>query len=197
MKKTVCLLLALFTLNVNAQSFKNKQVDLNVGLGFGTTFLASGAYRILPPISASLDVGVTDDISVGAYLGFASASWKYGGRGYCNMHNNGYWYDYTDTYHWNYYLFGIRGAFHFARFIDNNNLDLYAGLMLGERYARFSWSTDDPCPKNAYTFGQTGSGLFLSGFVGCRYRFTDKVGAFAELGYGLTFLNVGVNFKLQ
>lgn len=197
MKKIACLLLASFALSVNAQSFKKNQVDLNLGLGFGTTFLASGSYRSLPPISAALDIGVTDDISVGGYLGFTTASWKESGRGYCNMHNNGYWYNYTDTYRWNYYLFGVRGAFHFARFIDNDKVDLYAGLLLGARYAHYSWSTDDPCPKSAYTSGQTGSGLLLAGFVGCRYRFTDKIGVFAELGYGISFATVGVNFKLQ
>ena len=33
-------------------------------------------------------------------------------------------------------------------------------------------------------------------FLGARYFFTEKIGGFAELGYGFYNLNLGVTFKL-
>ena len=35
-----------------------------------------------------------------------------------------------------------------------------------------------------------------SWFVGARYYFTDKLAGMAELGYGITYLNLGVSLKL-
>jgi hypothetical protein len=181
-----------------AQSFQQSQMDLNVGLGLGTTF-AYGNYRNMPPISASLDYGVTKNISVGAYLAFAAATWRNYYWEYCNSGNGvGNKYYVSDTYRWNYYILGVRGAFHFAEFIDNDKIDLYAGLMLGDNIAHSSWTTDSPCPDHGYYWtGSSQGGFIFSGFAGCRYRFTEKVGAFAELGYGISYLNLGVNFKLQ
>ena len=39
------------------------------------------------------------------------------------------------------------------------------------------------------------SGINWSLFLGARYFFTENVGAFAELGYGISNLNLGVTFK--
>ena len=40
------------------------------------------------------------------------------------------------------------------------------------------------------------SGLAYSGFVGGRYYFSEKLAAFAEIGYGISVLTFGVSFKL-
>ena len=40
------------------------------------------------------------------------------------------------------------------------------------------------------------SGIHWSLFLGGRYFFTEKIGGFAELGYGFYNLNLGVTFKL-
>jgi hypothetical protein len=47
---------------------------------------------------------------------------------------------------------------------------------------------------NTYTY--SGSGVGFSGFLGARYYFSDKVGGYAELGYGLTTLQIGLAVKL-
>ena len=41
------------------------------------------------------------------------------------------------------------------------------------------------------------SGINWTLFLGGRYFFTEKIGAFAELGYGFYNLNLGVTFKLS
>jgi hypothetical protein len=48
-------------------------------------------------------------------------------------------------------------------------------------------------------FGATptaGGGFTYNVFVGGRYYFTDNIGAFAELGYGISILNLGLCVKL-
>jgi hypothetical protein len=197
MKKIILALLLLPLLSA-AQSFKTGQLALNLGVGFGTTFIGSGTYNRIPPISASLDYGLTDQISLGGYFGFSGASWRWTGSDYCNNGNGvgGGFYAYEDIYRYRYYIFGVRGAYHFAEFIDNDKVDLYLGLMLGFNAATSKFTTTSPCPRPAYVFN-SGGGFIFSAFAGCRYRFTEQFGAFAELGYGIAVLNIGLNVKLR
>lgn len=196
MKFRIVLLLLLPMLG-SAQSFQKGQVDVNLGVGIGNTF-AHGAYSNFPPISASIDYGVSKNISVGGYLAFAASTWKYYYWDYCNNGSGvGNKYYVEDTYRWSYYIIGVRGAFHFAEFIDNDKIDLYAGALLGDNIARSTWTTNSPCPDHVYYSTGSQGGVIFAGFAGCRYRFTEKVGAFAELGYGISYLNLGVNFKLK
>ena len=67
-------------------------------------------------------------------------------------------------------------------------LDTYAGLMLS--YDIVSSNYD------AFANYIKGSRVDWSIFLGGRYFFTEKIGAFAELGYGFYNLNLGVTFKL-
>ena len=199
MKKTILLsviALVLFApVCMNAQSFSKGQVDLNLGLGLGATFIDGNYHTSFPPVSISAEVGVTNDISVGGYFGIAGASYSY--NGWDNHWNNGNQYYYTDTYRWTYYILGVRGAYHFGRFIQIDKLDAYAGLMLAGDFVHESYTTNSPYPDHAYYRSNSSSGLIASIFVGARYRFTEKVGAFAEIGYGISILTVGVNFKLK
>ncbi len=43
--------------------------------------------------------------------------------------------------------------------------------------------------------GISSSGLIVPVYVGARYYVTDKLGIMAELGYGVSVLNVGVSYK--
>lgn len=197
MKKWLLYLLLLPSF-VSAQSFRKSQLDLNLGIGFGTTFIGSGTYQRFPPLSASLDYGITDQLSLGGYLGYAGASWRWVGTDYCNSGSGvgGGWYAYEDTYRWRYYIFGVRAAFHFAEFVKNDQVDLYLGAMLGANVASSSFSTTSPCPRPTYVVN-SGGGFIFSAYAGCRYRFTDKIGAFAEIGYGIAIINLGLNVRLD
>ncbi|HXB42368.1 MAG TPA: hypothetical protein VNZ49_17650 [Bacteroidia bacterium] len=194
------LIFVVFVGKMNAQSFQKQQVDLNIGFGLGNTFVGSGTASMFPPISASLEYGITDAISIGGYLGYAGATWRYIGRDWCpagNGNGNAYgnYYDYTDTYSWSFYIIGLRGAYHFEKFVKNDKVDLYAGLMLGDDIAKYKYSTTDPCTNHVAYSSPSYGGFIWSGFAGCRYRFTDKVGIFGELGYGVAYLNLGLNLK--
>ena len=156
----------------NAQEvFHKGTTAINAGVGLGSYY--SGL--AIPPLSVSLDYGVTGNmingnngsISVGGFLGYTATKKFYGDAGASIA------------------VLGARGAFHY-QFAPK--LDTYAGLMLS--YDIVSSNYD------AFANYIKGSRVDWSIFLGGRYFFTEKVGAFAELGYGFYNLNLGVTFKL-
>lgn len=180
MKKTFIMLLTMvFTLTYTesqAQAFNEGSTALNAGIGIGT---ALGGYgKANPAFSISLDRGMWEIggpgiISLGGYAG--TTGYKYSGEGYSAK--------------WNYLVIGVRGAYHYNGF-DAPELDLYGGLMLA--YNAVSYKSD----LGEDYFGKSyGSGIGFSGFLGARWFFSEKFGAFAELGYGVSVLNVGVSLK--
>jgi len=152
---------------------------LNLGVGFGST-LYSGSYYYtqIPPVSASYEVGVADNIfekgvlGVGGYAGFSS-----------------YKYDYSDS-GWKTYDFilGARANLHYP-LVDK--LDTYAGLMLG--YGIISNSYYGTYNEDNYSGSY--SGLQWALFIGGRYYFKENLAAMAELGYGVAVLNIGIAMK--
>ncbi|HXC03188.1 MAG TPA: outer membrane beta-barrel protein [Bacteroidia bacterium] len=179
---------------LRAQSFQKGQVDLNLGIGLGNTIIGPGNSSTTPPLSLSLGFGITRDISIGGYLGYTSTSYLYPGWEDCgNGQGNGQYF--VDTYKWSYLIIGLQADFHFGRFIPNEKVDLYAGLLLGNDFATSRYSTTSYCPDHIGYAEQTYGGVLLSVHAGVRYHFTPRFGLFAELGYGISYLNMGVTFK--
>lgn len=184
MKRILPVLLALvFAISANAQNMFNKgDKVLNLGLGFGST-LYTGSYYTnkIPPVSASFEIGVKDELfdensslGVGGYLGYTGAKWE----------NQGWGWKYSS------FIIGGRGALHY-QFIDN--FDTYTGLMLGFNVVSSS-SYGSGGMWDQYS--TAGSGLTYSWFVGGRYYFNETFAGMLELGYGVAYLNVGVAIKL-
>lgn len=199
MKKIILGTLVCLTINTLAQSYKQGQVDMNLGVGIGNTFVNRGvyigpgySYNSLPTFNASAEYGITNAIGIGGYLGYTSFKYTYA---YRDFNNNG-WYDYTDQYKWSFFIIGIRGAYHFDEFIKIDKLDVYGGLMLGYNIASLNYTSTDPYHGTA-VYGSAYGGFAWSLFGGARYRFTDNVGVFGELGYGISVLNIGLNLKFN
>lgn len=178
MKKTIFTLAAiLIAVAVQAQQFQNGTTTANAGIGFGTALGGLGKSR--PAISVSVDHGIWDVggpgvISLGGYIG-----------------NTGYRYtDLGFTAKWNYTIIGVRGAYHYNGFTNTPELDLYGGVMLGYNIAKYSSDSTNDSFANSY-----GSGVGLTGFIGGRWFFTEQVGAYLELGYGVSSLNAGITYK--
>jgi hypothetical protein len=172
MKKIIIFcFLACFAVAANAQDIFQKGTSvLNLGIGLGSHI----------PVEASYEYGIVDglidgengSIGLGGYVG---------------------WYSYSDSYaggKWSYsdLVLGVRGAFHY-QFVDQ--LDTYAGLMLGYDIASAKWKGDGPAFGTA-----AASAAALSAFVGARYYFSPSIAAYGELGYGIAYLSVGVALKL-
>lgn len=169
----ILLLAGCFSGNGFSQSFSKKDILLNVGLGINSPY--DGGI----PLGASLEVGVSDVISAGG--AFDWCSYKYG-------YSNNTYYRYRVSY------FGIRGSYHFNQLlkINNDKVDLYAGLTLG--YRSFAWRDPFPGTGLKKVYGSEG---YLGAHVGVKYYFKEKVGGFLEFGdFGSTNARIGVGFKL-
>lgn len=150
----------------------------NAGLGIGTSVFSSTYNRlVIPPLSASLEVGVTDhvlekgSVGVGPYIGFLSYKWQF----------SDYRARYTNT------IIGVRGNFHYP-FIEK--LDTYSGLLLGWDIVNVK-ETGDPYDN----YEDSASHIAWAWFIGARYYFRENMAAMAELGYGPSYLNLGLAFS--
>ena len=114
--------------------------------------------------------------------------------------SNDYYYSSRNRWGYSAYYLGARGSYHFNRIlgIRDENIDLYAGVGLG--YQRFRFD-EDYGYRYGYGYGYRygygyGSGLYFNYFVGGKYYFTEKIGAFVELGYtGISSSRVGLSVK--
>lgn len=174
MKKIVLALSVIFSLTSNLQAqngaFANGDKLLNIGVG------VNSAYQRGIPLGASFEVGITDAISVGANVDYLSSNYKFGSSKL----------NFTTIY------LAARASYHFNNLlkIQNEKIDVYAGASVG--YRIFSWSDNaNNGLGNAY-----GSGVYLGVHVGGKYYFTEKIGAFVEVGdVGSTNARVGVALR--
>ena len=183
-KLLLSLLVVVFSLTqllAQESTFKQGDKVLNIGIGLGSTLYTGSYYKAgIPPLSASLEFGVKDgvldkgSIGVGGYLGFSSYKWDYSGWG------------------WKYsnFILGVRGLFHYPLV---NKLDTYTGVLLGYTIAT---SKEYGTPIFGYNYSATSGGVVGAWFVGARYYFSDKFAVMGELGYGITYLNLGIALKL-
>ncbi|HUC80616.1 MAG TPA: hypothetical protein VMR70_06845 [Flavisolibacter sp.] len=146
----------------------------NAGIGLGSYGL-SGTGGI--PLVASFERGIAQNISAGLQSGFVQRTFG------------------TD---WKYtYLFvGARGSYHFnnALKIANPKLDVYGGA--GITYRRFSVKYIPFVPNETELYKTSSSGdVILNLHAGARYFFSEKIGGFAELGYGISPLQLGITAK--
>jgi len=180
MKKLLLIASMIFTVSfVNAQSFENGDMALNVGIGLGDPYY-SGLVPI-PSGNVSFEVGIVDipnvgTIGVGGFGAFAT-SWYNLGNGYRNTYTT--------------FILAGRGVFH-QNFFDAGNFDLYAGLHLG--YGHTVVNYDDDYWSSSYN-DYVDTYLVHDAFIGARWMKNDKFGFFAELGYGISFLKAGISLK--
>lgn len=161
--------------------YANGNVNVNLGIGLGMV----GIYgdTVIPPISLSAEYSTTSfnnlPLSFGGIIGYSSSEYK------TAFFGDEYGWEYT------YIVFGARGSFHFNQYIKVPNLDVYAGLLLGYNYVSAK-------EIGTVTTGVAASASYpmFGGYAGARYFFTEKIGAFCEIGYGIGYINVGLTAKL-
>lgn len=179
MKKFNFPLLLVIGLLAGTQSFAQYAKGdklLNAGIGL-SSYYGGGL-----PIGASFEVGVTDEISVGAQIDYYSWSYNYGYLGL------------NDRYRYTFIPVAVRGSYHVNKLLNLNNdkVDLYGGLALGYYISSFSYNGASP----GYVYDNSYGNRVLFGLhLGGRYYFKPNLGAFAELGYGVSALKLGVTFK--
>ena len=176
-----------FAVQLSAQTptFTKGDNVAGVAIGIGGSLYSGFSYGSgltrMPAISVFYENCVKDklwdeksSLGVGGVLGFAHAKYSYHASDWGWKCNN--------------IIIGARATLHYALV---NKLDTYTSLMLGFNAVSWKWTGD----YYGYSGSSASSGLTMLWNVGARYYFTDKIAAFAELGYGFAILNLGVAMK--
>lgn len=188
---TITALFTVLSLNAYSQEFVKGTKMLSFGLGLGDRYLGSGYNMVVPPIQANFDYGITDKlgighIGIGGLIGFSANRYRW---------RNGFFFNDDFEYRYTNLTIAARGTYHFV--LDVKGLDLYGGVILGYNISSVKVNYPAGYVKNGFygeyenSYGGPIGGLF----GGARYMFNDKFGIYGELGYAVSYLNVGVTFK--
>jgi hypothetical protein len=133
--------------------------------------LGIGVYGSGISFGAGYEYGVTNEISVGGLVDYYTYDWGYG-------------FKYT------YIIIGAQGNYHFGEILKwDKKLDPFAGLVIG--YESVSWSGTEYYGWSA----AYGSGIIIGGQAGIRYFMTPNLALYGQVGFGITYLKVGIDFK--
>ncbi len=176
----------------NAQAFEKGKSYASIGYGFQLLPVKS-LFKVyqdelgfkvkgMGPFAMKYEYAITDKVGIGLNIGFTNASiaWSDSSLNLSgNIENFNYSYKYsklTITPRFNYHLG------------DNEKIDPYIGLGIGFKKASYKFTTSDP-----FFNGISFSGLPVSfeATFGIRGWFTDQIGAFAEIGAGHGFFQLG------
>ena len=198
MRKLVTLSVFLLAWISQAQISQGNSL-INVHIGFGLTSKISTTdglgisikqKTIIPPVGLSYEYAVQDNITVGAFGAYSTQQLIMKSTDPYDSSN-----DFTMTTDLKYTFFGGLANYHF-NFIDNKNFDVYAGVLLG--YLSFSGdvstSGDSSFPTNLLSTDI--SGMVFGGQFGTRYFFSNNLAAHLILGYGVSYVNLGITYKL-
>jgi len=145
---------------------------INVGVGLGEVY----GDAVIPPLSLIVDYGLPIGglpFTVGGMFSFATSKDRY----------------MAVDWEYTYMVFAARLSYHPD--FGVKKLDAYATLTLG--YYIWSWKVPSGVYKGSYDDGA----FYFGGNLGARYFFTEKFGAFLELGYSsLTYATIGLAIKL-
>lgn len=163
---------------------------IGLSIGFGdyysyATYYGS-SWTVLPSINLTYDRGFFEEvgpgtIGIGGLIGIKNRYYKYSGD------------KYTD----NSVIVGVRGTYHLTLLADKNNkFDPYGGVLFGVRirnwkevYTSSYYPYTESTRKHSSVYPTTGL------FVGAKYNFVPNFGAFAEVGYDISFLKLGLNLN--
>ena len=176
--KRFILVLAVFAvavLNTQAQDMFEKGTQL-FKFGFGVNGVGV-------PVEVSYEKGIIEDfLTEGLVLGIGANVGYYGYKEEFPSIAGSYSYKYTNM------VIAARALGHYS-LIDN--LDTYAGLVLGYNVASAKYDG----PNAGLISSPSVGGLVFGGLVGARYEFNPKLGIYAEAGYSISYLNVGLAYK--
>ncbi|MCW3807554.1 hypothetical protein [Plebeiibacterium marinum] len=178
MRKLFIVLGVLLALGVNGYSQSLYPGEQTAGVGLGVPS-AMNTTKKNPAISVSgfYEYGFTEKLGIGHIGGGAIVSLA-GGNDY------------------RHFLIGPRAAYHFDMTDITGDkawdvVDVYAGIMSGARFRHEEYY--DPFLDRTIDYNDTD--LITDIFAGIRYSFADNIGVYAEAGYGVSYLTVGLSFR--
>ena len=185
--KTFCFINLLFiSFAAIAQNgpLKRGQIKLNFGLGVGSYIKAAGGSTSFPPFTASAEYAINENMTVGGLVGYTSTTDTYS---YSSLGAK-------DNYKISNTLIGARVNYYFD---VNPKYDVYVGAMLGYDAVSSNFSSTSSQYQDILRDVNTSvSGILYGVHAGGRYHFSPAASAFAEIGYGIAVLNLGVTLNL-
>jgi hypothetical protein len=153
--------------------------SLGVSAGAGIEYGYYGDYNTLPALAITYDQGIINNVGPGTIGVGGIAAVKTA------------WYNYKSTGNrarWNNYFIGVRGTYHLTLLKDKNNkFDPYAGVTAGVRVMDYK---DDAYETNPHDYNKVNS--VVGAFIGAKYNFVPSFGAFAEVGYDISYARIGI-----
>ncbi len=185
MRKVLILLGLVLTIGTNGFSQTLNAGEQTAGIGIGIPAISNYAVDSkTPSITGFYEYGFTDKVGIGhigggAIFSFAGADYRGG--------------------NYRYSLVGPRASYHFDMTDITGDkawdvVDVYAGIMSGLRFERVKYDYTDVW-GDKQTYKETETNLITDIFVGIRYAFADQFGVYAEAGYGVSYLTVGVSYR--
>jgi hypothetical protein len=189
--KTILLLLACSSFlfkSVLAQdkAYELKNSVINLGVGFGYSIGYISGTSASPVMNASYEYAFKE---VGPGILGLGGSFSYQGSKY----------EYSDiwgTYkqNWNTTFFALRGTWH-PNALIGEKYDVYGALQLGYYNYHYKFSGTGVYESSSTYDSGLDNSLGLGLIVGGRYFFTKNIGVYAELGYDIAYLKVGLSAK--
>ncbi|MGD1891199.1 MAG: hypothetical protein ACFB15_11475 [Cyclobacteriaceae bacterium] len=153
-----------------------------ISFGYYGYGLVSTRSVSLPPLTAALELGIHESISVGPYVGYAS--WDYRNLGF--------------NYGWDFLAVGGRGSFHYVPLLnealdlnlDEEKLDFYLTLLVGLEFQTYNGPDGVLSSANNTRF-------VLGPVLGFKYKFNPRFGAYFEGGrgaFGYGTVGVAIHF---
>ena len=170
---------------------QQKGLTISAGVGVLPTFLGENAKTAVPPVSLRIGYNFSRRFNLSGYFGFTDVSTKpkLFSDGLASQNRN----QFTVT--------GLRAE---IRQEISKKFNLYGGAMLGYSHSKLE-ETDpftgqaivrDPEAPTPYDPNAPKGQVIYAGFVGAHYFFQKKLGVFAELGYGISIVNLGLTIRL-
>jgi hypothetical protein len=174
--KNIALAVVLLLTAAATLSGQHREGDFNLNLGIGLFPTFGSGNAVLPPVGASGEYGINDDLSVGGYLAISTYKENFSGG----------------TFRYSYILVGPRASYHLGNLLGTPRaFDPYAGVFLGYRIGSTQWDGPGIIPTSSSVSG-TGWSLHL----GTRYQLNERLRLFGELGYGVSILQAGISWNL-
>ena len=170
------------------------------GIGFGWT---EGGHRGIPAVNALVERSIIPFrdfgfLSVGAQFGFhygfnrsLPSTYTLPGRDEVfgmNLRHN-----------WTSFYFVPRLALYFHEVFHPDdfpeNIDLYVGVGIGFNHLSHRILRGNLPPDATILNNDTGFRFAYQVFIGGRHYFRENMAVFAEIGYGLSFLNLGITIR--
>ncbi|NQV01080.1 MAG: hypothetical protein HQ542_00400 [Bacteroidia bacterium] len=163
---------------------------INFGFGPGTNWQGAYGGGFLPAGQVAVEVGMWEVgpgvITLGGEIGGTFYSFK----GTDSRYGPGTTYTYTYIE----LVIAARGAYHYGWNVQG--LDTYGGVAAGPRFTIFSSKL--PASYTGQVIGEPSTVGYGGGaFVGASYFFNELLGINAELGFNITYAQIGMVFKIR